>query len=77
MKRLLTEVNVGDHHTKLKRYSLVLEDELSDRDLRVFLQSLVDTPTLMLCGLAYPKQLAIHHNGTSWVLQAQAEHEQP
>jgi hypothetical protein len=84
MKRTLTNTSIGDHVTTRKRYLLVLEDDPSGNtpgqrqaSMFRFLQTLCDTQTLMMCGLVYPERFAVFHNGESWVLQAEAEVEEP
>lgn len=84
MRRHLTNTPIGDHVTKRQRYGLVLEDDPSGTNplemqtrLLKFLQSVVDQPALMQCGLAYPERFVVHHNGTSWVLQAEAVVDEP
>jgi hypothetical protein len=84
MNRNVTEVNIGDHNTKRKRYRLIIQDDPSgpaladiQRRQHAFLQMLVDTPTLLSCGPAFAERLMIFHDGERWSLQAEAEADVP
>lgn len=84
MQRILTDVDIGDHQTRRKRYRLVINDDPSGPDrqsiqmqLFRFMQALVDQPNLLQCGMGYPDKFAIHHNGNNFVLQTEVEVDQP
>lgn len=84
MKRSLTDVDIGDHNIRRKRYRLVINDDPSGPDRQEiqrrmfqFIQAILDQPSLLQCGMAYPERFAIFHNGTNFVLSAEAEVEQP
>jgi hypothetical protein len=84
VKRTLTEVPIGDHVEKKRRYRLVVEDdpsgpderEVQDRMLR-FMQELLDQPRLLSCGLALPKSFVVAHDGERWSFRAEAVVDQP
>lgn len=84
MNRTLTDVAIGDHNDKKKRFRLVIEDDpsgpdegqIQDRMLR-FMQELLDQPRLLACGLAMPRAFVVTHNGERWLFQAEAEVNQP
>jgi hypothetical protein len=68
---------VGD---RLVRYALRITDDPSAPNthesaarLRQLLQDLVEQPALLMCGPATPSHLRVHHNGTAWVLDAEAD----
>lgn len=83
MKRTFTSVSVGDHVKARTRYGVRLEDEVdsepgtteSRQRLHAMLQDLVDQPSLLACGPAYPRSLHMTHDGARWILEATAESE--
>lgn len=84
MRRSLTDVEIGDDLVRRKRYRLVINDDPSGPDrldiqrrMLPFIQSILDQPTLLQCGMAYPERFAVFHNGTNFVLSAEAEVDQP
>lgn len=47
--------------------------DLSGVQLRRLFQDLAESPALLMCGSELCEKLTITHNGTSWVLEAQAD----
>lgn len=73
-------VQIGDKHY---RYSFRLYHDPSsvetgdvDRALHNLLHEFVDQPALLRCGPGYPQKLAIYHDGSRWVVAAEAEGEE-
>ena len=76
MKRFVTETKVGEHQI---RYRTRIEDDPSNQgsdEARVrqylFMQQLVNTWTLLTCGLQMFQTLRVFHSGTCWVGEAEA-----
>jgi hypothetical protein len=73
-------VRLGDkrvrHSFRLYHDPSSAEEGTKDRALHKLLQEFVDQPMLLRCGPGYPDKLAIHHDGTCWIVYAEAEAEE-
>jgi hypothetical protein len=79
MKRSLTEISIGDHVNPRTRYRLRIEDLPSGKGsmqsrvrLGTLFQTIADQPSLLNCGPATPEKITIHHDGNTWVVEAEA-----
>jgi hypothetical protein len=76
MQRFPSEARIGDAQV---RYRTRLEDDPSvigswearNRLLSLF-QTILHSPDLINCGLNFPHRISINHNGTAWVIEAEA-----
>jgi uncharacterized protein YciI len=51
------------------------DDGTKDRALHRLLQEFVDQPALLRCGPGFPEKMAIYHDGSRWIVAAEAEQE--
>jgi hypothetical protein len=75
--RSVHPTRTGDLSTK---YRLKIVDDPSspgtheaEQRLISLLRDLADQPTLLMCGPEWPQKVSFYHNGTAWVLEAEAD----
>jgi hypothetical protein len=72
-------VQIGDKKTRhsFRLYYDPSSVETGDKakSLVKLLQEFGDNPSLLLCGPSYPEKMAIYHDGSRWIVAAEAEEE--
>jgi hypothetical protein len=64
------------HSFRLYHDPSSLEDGTKSVALVALLREFVDQPALLRCGPVFPEKMAFHHDGTRWVVIAEAEAEE-
>jgi hypothetical protein len=79
MQRIVTSTKLDERRT---RWRIRIESDPCESDMKepvkqMLLRNFADNPHLLHCGMEPFEQMRMHHNGSMWIVEAEATVENP